>query len=561
MNMVIGNGSIANRFASYGLQTKYLIFAGSLHDSSITDVIEISNEEDVIKAALAAINNSLTFVYLSSCSIDDVAQVGSPYIEHKKRMEQLIQASAARYLIFRLPQVLGLAENESGLVHSLVKTISLGEHFELWQDARRNFIDLDDVYSIVHTLLEDKTYSNRVINVASPFATPVPELVGVLEDYFGRTGNYKIVARGGSYPIDTATIADVIVRLGIDFGEGYLLRAVNKYYAYLLEPVPLLSVIVPTYNQGLGIDEFYRRTKAVLTRLQPRFNHEIIFVNDFSADNTYQKLKALALADPEVRIVNFARNFGNQIGITAGVEYCQGDLAVIIDDDLQDPPEIILDLLAKWNEGYKVVYGVRPKRLGINPFFKFTAKIYYLVIAALSDTKIPHDTGDFRLIDKVVIDQLRIMKEENRYYRGMVAWVGFRQTGYVYERDKRYAGVSNFSFKKYVNFALNGLTSFTDKPLYFSSLVGFFITAVAFLLATYMVINKILNPEISIQGWTSLMTLTMFFGGIQLFSIGILGIYISKIYREVKQRPLFIVQDLINFSESAGNNNSEKKRT
>lgn len=551
MSMVIGDGAIANRFASYGLLSKYLVYAGNIHNSTVTDAIEISKEEDSIKAALAALNDAVTFVYFSSCSIEDVTQASSPYVVHKKRMEQLIQTSASNYLIFRLPQVLGLTSSEGGLADGLVRAITQGDLFELWRDASRNFIDLDDVYSIVHALLESKTYSNRIINIASPCATPVSELVEVLEGYFGKSGNYALVARGGGYPLDISAIADIIRRLGIDFGSGYLLKAVSKYYGHRLKPAPLLSVIVPTYNQELGIDEFYRRTKAVLTRLQPRFNHELVFVNDFSADNTYLKLKALAAADPAVKIVNFARNFGNQIAITAGVKYCRGDLAVIIDDDLQDPPEIILDFIAKWHEGYKVVYGVRPKRQGINPLFKLTAKFYYRIIGALSDTKIPNDTGDFRLIDRVVIDQLRSMKEENRYYRGMVAWVGFRQTGYIYERDKRYAGVSNFSFRKYVNFALNGLTSFTDKPLYFSSLIGFFITAVAFLLATYMVINKILNPEISIQGWTSLMTLIMFFGGIQLFSIGIVGVYISKIYREVKQRPLFIVQDLINIDDNS----------
>lgn len=551
--MVIGDSAIANRFASYSLQTKHLIFAGSVHDSSIDDGKKISTEENAIRAALATINNSVTFVYFSSCSIEDVTQGASPYVAHKKRMEQLIQASASSYLIFRLPQVLGLADNEGGLVRRLVNAIARGERFELWQDATRNFIDLDDVYSIAHAILEDSANNNnnRVINIASPCSTTVPQLVGMLESFFGKSGNYELVVRGGGYPLDTSAISDVILRLGIDFGSGYLLRSVGKYYAHLLKPAPLLSVIVPTYNQALGIDEFYRRTKAVLASLQPRFNHELIFVNDFSVDNTYLKLKALAAADPAVRIINFARNFGNQIAITAGVEYCRGDLAVIIDDDLQDPPEIVLDFLSKWSEGYKVVYGVRPKRQGINPLFRLLAKFYYRIIGSLSDTKIPHDTGDFRLIDKVVIEQLRIMKEENRYYRGMVAWVGFQQTGYIYERDKRYAGVSNFSFKKYANFALNGLTSFTDKPLYFSSLVGFFITAVAFLLASYMVINKILNPEISIQGWTSLMTLIMFFGGIQLFSIGIVGVYISKIYREVKGRPLFIVQELINIDSGS----------
>jgi len=551
MNNVNGCGAIANRFASYSLQPKFFIYAGSINNSTTTNAIAISKEEDSINVALAAIDNTVRFVYFSSCSIEDPTQASSPYVSHKKRMEQLIQASASNYLIFRLPQVLGLTDSEHGLVNDLVKAITLGERFELWRDASRNFIDLDDVYSIVHALLGGKTYSNRVINIASPCATPVPELVNVLEGYFGKTGNSELVARGCGYPVDTSAINDVIRQLGIDFGADYLSKAVNKYHAHCLKPTPLLSVIVPTYNQALGIDEFYRRTKAVLMCLQPRFNHELIFVNDFSIDDTYLKLKALAAADSNLKIVNFSRNFGNQIAITAGMKYCRGDIAVIIDDDLQDPPEIILDFLAKWYEGYKVVYGVRPKRQGINPLFKFFAKCYYKVIAALSDIKIPLDTGDFRLIDRVVIDQLLVMKEENRYYRGMVAWVGFRQTGYIYERDRRYAGVSNFSFKKYINFALSGLTSFTDKPLYFSSLLGFIITAMAFFLATYLVINKILNPGISIQGWTSLMTIVMFFGGLQLFSIGILGLYISKIYREVKQRPLFVVQDLININDSS----------
>lgn len=551
MNMVIGCGAIADRFAAYALQSSCVIYAGSIHNSRVTDESEIAREEESIRAALAATNSSRLFVYFSSCSIDDEAQAQSPYVAHKKRMEQLIQTSASKYLIFRLPQLLALSDDKNSLLNVLVTAITTGKHFELWQDASRNFIDIDDVYDIAHRLISGKFDTNRIINIASPVSTAVPDFVGLLEGYFGRSGSYERVTRGGgNYSLDTSAIDGVIAELGINFGPGYLLTAVDKYFRHLIKTAPLLSVIVPTYNQEHGIDEFYRRTKAILVQLQPRFDHELVFVNDFSGDNTYLKLRNLAALDPAVKIVNFARNFGNQIAITAGVEYCRGDLAVIIDDDLQDPPEVILDFLAKWSDGFKVVYGVRPKRQGVNPLFKLVAKFYYRTISALSDTNIPNDTGDFRLIDKVIIDQLRLMKEENRYYRGMVAWVGFRQTGCVYERDRRFAGESNFSFKKYVSFALNGLTSFTDKPLYFSSLFGFIITAVAFVLAVYMVVSKILNPEISIRGWTSLMTLTMFFGGIQLFSIGILGVYISKIYREVKQRPLFIVSDLVNVDQA-----------
>jgi hypothetical protein len=218
----------------------------------------------------------------------------------------------------------------------------------------------------------------------------------------------------------------------------------------------------------------------------------------------------------------------------------------VIDDDLQDPPEIILNLISKWDKGYKVVYGVRPNRQGVNPLFKLTAKLYYRVIGSLSETKIPKDTGDFRLIDRVVIESLKKMKEENRYYRGMVAWVGYPQVGVIYERDKRYAGVSTFSFKKYVNFALNGLTSFTEKPLYFSSLAGLFITSISFVLAVILIVSRIIDPTVTIRGWTSLTVIILFFGGIQLLSTGILGVYISKIYREVKGRPLYIVESSVN---------------
>jgi len=272
----------------------------------------------------------------------------------------------------------------------------------------------------------------------------------------------------------------------------------------------------------------------------------MIFVNDFSTDETLGKLQKLALADPAVKVISFSRNFGNQIAITAGIDAASGDIAIIIDDDLQDPPEVMLDLIALWSDGYKVVYGYRPKRHGVNLLFKIMAKVYYRFIGALSETRIPKDTGDFRLIDREVIEVLKSMREENRYYRGMVSWVGFSQIGWFYERDKRYAGTSTFSFRKYVNFALNGLTSFTDKPLYFSSLLGFFITVAGFVLALSLVVAKLLDPSISIRGWTSLVAIVIFFGGIQLFSIGVLGIYISKIYREVKGRPLYIVSKKIN---------------
>ena len=310
----------------------------------------------------------------------------------------------------------------------------------------------------------------------------------------------------------------------------------------------LLSIIVPTYNEELGILEFYRRTKAVVDSLTPEFDYELIFINDCSTDQTLTKLVELSKVDKKIKVISFSKNFGNQAGITAGIDYAKGDIAVIIDDDLQDPPELIHQFIDQWKNGYKVVYGVRPKRRGVNPLFQVLAKIFYRTLSKLSDTKIPADTGDFRLLDRQVLNSLKNMREENRYYRGMVSWVGFKQIGLEYERDARYAGKSTFSLQKYIQFALNGLTSFTDRPLYFSTILGFLITIVTFILAVQIIITKIMNPSFSIPGWPSLAVIILFFGGIQLLSIGVVSIYISKIYRAAKNRPLYIIDESHNLN-------------
>jgi glycosyltransferase involved in cell wall biosynthesis len=548
MRMVIGNGVIANRFIDYSLQSKYLIFAGGVNDSAIKDENIIQDEEAAVSAALSEHPNAI-FVYFSSCSIVDPEVSHTPYVQHKVRMEKLIQDSAINFYIFRLPQVLGLSDAKSSLVTYLVDAISNQKPFELWKHAQKNLIDIDDVHAIIGDVLSGGLCLNQIINIASTHQTPVLQLVRDIEGFIGIPANCMLVSKGSSYDIDISEIKIILAKLKIGFGDDYVRAALNKYFRHLLHPPKLLSVIVPTYNEEHGIEEFYRRTKSVLDQLSPRFEHELIFINDFSTDNTLHKLKLLAQTDPAVKLINFSRNFGNQIGITAGIDFSRGEIAVVIDDDLQDPPEIILNLISKWDKGYKVVYGVRPNRVGVNPLFKLTAKLYYRVIGSLSETKIPKDTGDFRLIDRVVIESLKKMKEENRYYRGMVAWVGYPQVGVVYERDKRYAGVSTFSFKKYVNFALNGLTSFTEKPLYFSSLAGLFITSISFVLAVILIVSRIIDPTVTIRGWTSLTVIILFFGGIQLLSTGILGVYISKIYREVKGRPLYIVESSVNIKQ------------
>jgi dolichol-phosphate mannosyltransferase len=545
MGMTFGSGVIANRFIDYSLQKHCFLFIGNVNDSSIVDVSLILQEEDDVRNALQDNTDSL-FVFFSTCSIQDSSMCHSPYVQHKLRMERLIQSSASKYFIFRLPQILGLSDTTSGLINYLVDAISHKKHFQIWENATKNLIDIDDVHEIVSTLLKRKTHLNKVVNIASTRQISVLDIVLDIERFFNTTANYTLVNKGASFHIDVSEILPILDELNINFDAKYLPTSLGKYFSHYLRAPILLSLIVPTYNEEFGIDEFYRRTKHVMNLLSPRFTHEIIFVNDFSTDKTLQRLQLLAAQDGKVKLVNFSRNFGNQIGITAGMDFSQGEIAVIIDDDLQDPPEVILNLISKWDKGHKVVYGVRPVREGVNPLFKFIAKLYYRVIGKLSETKIPNDTGDFRLIDRVVIDTLKSMKEENRYYRGMVSWVGFSQTGVYYERDKRYAGVSTFSLSKYANFAVNGLTSFTEKPLYFSSLAGIAITSISFILALVLIISKIYDPSISIRGWTSLTVVVLFFGGIQLLSIGILGVYISKIYREVKGRPLYIVESTKN---------------
>lgn len=543
--MLIGNGVIANRFCDYALKSNYLIFAGSINDFAINDDAAFQNEEAALQLALAD-NPDVPFIYFSSCSILDPEVGETPYVLHKIRMEKLLQNQAKFFLIFRLPEVVGLSGDESNLVNFLVDAISNKKPFEISAKAQKNLIDIDNVHTIADEIIKSNKYSNSIINIASTQNTSIYALIQNIEQFLGLKARFDKVEKGSDLDLDISEIQPLLSMLNINFDENYIPRALEKYFGHLIHEPIKLSVIVPTYNEELGIHEFYRRTKNVLNTLSPRFSHEIIFVNDYSTDKTGEKLDELASSDNTVKVINFSRNFGNQYGIAAGLDYSIGDIAIIIDDDLQDPPEVMLNLISKWDDGYKVVYGVRPKRRGVNPLFKIMARMYYRVINSLSETDIPKDTGDFRLLDRVVINMLRNMKEENRYYRGMVAWVGYPQVGVLYERDKRFQGVSTFSFRKYVTFALSGLTSFTDKPLYVSFVVGLLITAVSFVFASGFIFQKLINSSYTIRGWTSLAVIVLFFCGVQLLSIGVLGVYLSKIYREVKDRPLYIVESTKN---------------
>jgi dolichol-phosphate mannosyltransferase len=312
------------------------------------------------------------------------------------------------------------------------------------------------------------------------------------------------------------------------------------------EPVlPLLSVVVPVFDEEEGIAAFYERTKNVLAGLEGRARHELIFVNDGSADGSLVLLNEMAAKDERVIIIDLSRNFGHQLAITAGMDYARGDAVVVIDADLQDPPEVIAAMLDRWEKGYKVVYGRRTHRAGETRFKVITAKTFYRLLNRLSDTPLPLDSGDFRLLDRKVVDVLGDIREENRYIRGLVSWAGFSQDAVDYERDQRFAGETKYPLRKMVRFAVDALTSFSDRPLRLATQLGLFFTSATLVYGTYVIIARLLFPERSEAGFASLMVAVLFLGGVQLLSIGLLGEYIGRIYRESKNRPLYVVNEVV----------------
>ncbi len=306
-----------------------------------------------------------------------------------------------------------------------------------------------------------------------------------------------------------------------------------------------LSVIVPMYYEEEVAYEFYNRLKNVVKKID--FNYEIIFVNDGSKDNTLMILKGIANEDLNVRIIDFSRNFGHQVAVTAGILNCKGDLAVVIDADLQYPPELIIDMIKEWEKGFDVVYAKRKTRKGESKFKLVTAKYFYKILSNLADIDIPKDTGDFRLIDKKVIESFKEMPERNRFIRGMISWVGFKQTFVEYNRDERFAGETKYPLKKMIKFATDGIISFSSKPLKVMSSLGILTLVVSFLILLYSIISKLYGNTSS--GWTSIMCVLVFFSGVQLLSLGIIGEYIARIYDESKNRPLYLVNEKVNFKQ------------
>lgn len=312
----------------------------------------------------------------------------------------------------------------------------------------------------------------------------------------------------------------------------------------------LLSVIVPMYNEEAVVNECYKRLKEVMRNID--MNHELIFINDGSRDNTISILKKLANTDKSVRILDFARNFGHQTAVTAGVFNSSGDAVVVIDADLQDPPELIMDMLDKWKKGYDVVYAKRAKRNGETWFKLVTAKYFYKFLSKMSEVDIPTDTGDFRLMDKKVVEAFKKMPEKNRFVRGMISWIGFNQTYIEYIRDERFAGETKYPLKKMLKFACDGIIAFSSKPLKFICLLGFFSIFISIILFLYYIICLIFNTNF-VSGWGFLIAVLVLFGGIQLLSLGVIGEYISRICDESRNRPLFILKDKINFLEGESN--------
>jgi polyisoprenyl-phosphate glycosyltransferase len=306
------------------------------------------------------------------------------------------------------------------------------------------------------------------------------------------------------------------------------------------------SVVVPVFNEEPVIEETCKRLGAVMDFTGEPY--EIILVNDGSRDKTALLAREICLKNTNIKLISFSRNFGHQIAITAGMEYSTGQAVVIIDADLQDPPEIIPKMLEKWKEGYDVVYGKRIRRKGETLIKKISAKLFYRFLKRMTDFDIPVDTGDFRLIDRKVCDSLKRINERNRYVRGLISWLGYRQTWVEFERDRRFAGKTKYPFKKMLKFAFDAVTSFSYRPLKIASYAGTLLSLASF---TYLVIVicQALFSNMIVPGWASTIAVSLFFNGIVLLMLGIIGEYIGRIYDEAKARPLYIVSELVNFED------------
>jgi len=314
-----------------------------------------------------------------------------------------------------------------------------------------------------------------------------------------------------------------------------------------MNDTPKYSLVIPIYNEEENLAELYRRISAVMDRLDGPV--ELILINDGSRDRSLELLRKLHEQDSRISYLSFARNFGHQIAVTAGLNFSTGQVVVIMDGDLQDPPELIIDMVEQWQQGYQVVYAQRTQRRQESWFKRLPAYMYYRILRHLADVDIPIDTGDFCLMDRCVVNVLNAMPERNRYIRGLRAWIGFKQTAVKFERDPRFAGEVKYTFRKSLSLAMNGLVSFSKVPLRLSIYMGLFAAFVSVLMAFLILYWRIFYPNSALTGLTIVMMAVFFLGAVQLVSIGILGQYIGRIYEEVKGRPLYTLAEVAGFSD------------
>jgi polyisoprenyl-phosphate glycosyltransferase len=309
----------------------------------------------------------------------------------------------------------------------------------------------------------------------------------------------------------------------------------------------LLSIVVPCYNEEAVLSELHQRLISVLEQIEDA-SLELIYTDDGSRDRTPEMLRQLQANDARVRVVTLSRNFGHQIAVTAGLEHASGDAVVIIDADLQDPPEVVPEMVERWRDGYQVVYGLRSTRAGETTFKRWTAKAFYRLINKLSEIEIPLDVGDFRLLDRTVVDVLLTMPERDRFLRGMVSWIGFKQVAVIYDREPRRAGETKYPLMKMLRFAVDSVISFSFVPLRLAIWVGFGAIAASFAGIIYALIIRVYTTD-WVRGWTSIFTAVLFLGGVQLITLGIVGEYVGRIYAEVKLRPLYVVRERLGFGD------------
>ena len=303
----------------------------------------------------------------------------------------------------------------------------------------------------------------------------------------------------------------------------------------------MYSIVAPAVNEQDTLPHFYERVVAVMEQVGEPF--EVVLINDGSSDGTLRVMRALHERDPRVRVIDFSRNFGHQIAISAGLDYARGDAVIIIDSDLQDPPEVIPQLIARWKAGVEVVYAQRARRTGETRFKLLTAAAFYRLIARITSVEIPRDTGDFRLLDRRVVETLVTMREHHRFMRGLSAWVGFRQEAVQYDRHERFAGATKYPLRKMIRFALDAITAFSYAPLQLATSFGFILAALSLVGIVVAIIVRVFGGAIQGQGTTLIVVL--FLGGIQLIFLGIIGEYLGRIYDEVRARPLYIVREVL----------------